>query len=324
MQKGSLMQIYNDIFPLDTPCCVALGFFDGVHIGHRRLLSALNSYSEKNGLSSCVFTFAQSPCAALGKTASRSLQTYEARLSSIEEFSGADFCFAVDFLKYKDVPAEKFVREVLLKKLGVRAAFCGFNFRFGKKAEGDTAVLGNILAQNGAALFVTEPVCTEGETVSSSRIRNMIADGNIFSANAMLAHPFSVEGTVSHGKQNGRKVGIPTVNQTLPDGFVVPRFGVYASFAHIGGKTYRSITNIGVRPTVSGEGVNCETHILEPVGEDLYGREVRTELLWFERDERKFDDLDALAEQIRRDIKSINSRNIYDLYISGAYRNGCQ
>ena len=308
------MQIINDIHKLNEPCCVALGFFDGTHTGHRRLLLSMKEHAERNGLLPCVFTFSASPCAALGKAESRALQTFDQRIEGIKAYSGAKLCFAVDFVKYREITAKDFIDDILIDKLGAKAVFCGFNFRFGKNAAGDTALLRERCARYGAEVFVTDPVCSGGETVSSSRIRRLIAGGKVFEANSLLAKPFSIGGVVVHGKENGRTVGIPTLNQPLPEGFVVPRFGAYASFAVIEGKRYRAVTNIGVRPTVSGQGVNCETHILEPIDGELYGKEVLTELLWFERDERKFADLGELAAQIHRDIDHINELKIYEMY----------
>ena len=318
------MQIFYDIEKQDQPCCIALGFFDGAHIGHRTLLSAMNSYARQNALRPCVFTFSDSPCSILGKAESRSLQTLEQRLDNIAEFSRAEVCFAVSFLKYKDLDAKSFVENILIDKLCVKAVFCGFNFRFGKNAEGDAKLLEDICSRSNVKVFVTAPVCSGGETVSSTGIRRLIENGKMLKANALLAQPFRIEGIVSSGKQNGRKMGVPTINQSLPEGFVVPRYGVYASFAVIDGERFRAVSNIGVRPTIFEHGqVNCETHILDTVNGDMYGKSVCTEILWFERDERRFDDLNALAAQIHRDIDHINSLDIYNLYINGDVANAC-
>lgn len=313
------MEILYDITKQNDPCCVALGFFDGVHKGHQTLLRAMKKYADEHALTPCVFTFSTSPCAALGKAESRALNTFEERMNAIGEYSGARCCCAVDFAKYKDVPAESFVEDILIGKLGARAVFCGFNFHFGKKAAGDAELLTSLCAKHGVSVFVTQPVCADGDTVSSTRIRRLIETGAMHEANTMLAHPFCIEGVILHGKENGRTVGIPTINQALPEGFVIPRFGVYASCVTVDGTRRRAITNVGIRPTVTGEDaprtasdINCETHILDGLDEELYGKNVRTELLWFERDERKFRDLNELAEQIRRDIAHINTLDIYD------------
>ena len=314
------MQIFNEIVRQSEPCCVALGFFDGTHKGHQRLLLSMNDYASENDLTPCVFTFLQSPCAALGKRESRALQSFDHRLNGIAAYSGAKRCFAVDFAKYRDVGAADFVENIIIEQLNAKAVFCGFNFSFGKNAEGDSSLLREICARHNVEVFVTEPVCVDGETVSSTRLRRLIADGKVFDANSLLALPFEIEGEIVHGRENGRTVGIPTINQQIPEGFVVPRFGVYASFAIVDHKRYDAVTNIGVRPTVAGEGVNCETFILDKITAPLYGKIVSTQLLWFERDERKFSSLNELSKQIRRDIAHIKKLKIYDIYKSREIR----
>lgn len=316
------MQIFTDICKQNKPCCAALGFFDGVHIGHTRLLLSMKEYAAENGFLSAVFTFSSSPAAALGKTAEiRSLMTLESKLAQLEAMD-IDMCFAVDFMKYREVTAEDFVNDILLDTLNVRAAFCGYNYRFGKFAAGSCALLDDICKERGAKVYVTAPVCRKGDTVSSTRIRDLIELGKMHRANTLLGRPFFIEGRVLHGQQNGRTVGIPTVNQSIPEQFVKPRFGVYASFCVIDGKRFRAVTNIGTRPTVSGTNINCETHILDDINGDLYGKNVRTELLWFERDERKFPDLTALAKQISLDIEHINKMKIYESYKNGGISYG--
>ena len=317
LRTEEIMKLYHDIIKQNEPCCAALGFFDGVHTGHQRLMRSMYEYAAANALAPCVFTFAESPCAMLGKSESSALQTFCQRIAAIEEISRAEKCFAVDFVKYKDVTPEDFIENILIEELNVKAVFCGFNFHFGKNAGGDPAVLEHLCAKHDVRAFVTERVSADGETVSSTRLRRLIREGKISEANRLLAHPFCIDGAVVHGKENGRTVGIPTINQRLPDGFVVPRFGVYASLVSVGGAKHRAITNVGVRPTVNGSGVTVETHILDKTEGELYGETVKTELLWFERDERKFADLNDLAAQIHRDIAHISELNIYDMYKDG-------
>ncbi len=306
------MELFYDITHQEKPCCIALGFFDGMHTGHQRLMLSMKEYARENSLCPCVFTFSDSPCAMLGKSESRALQTFEQRIDTISEYSGAEKCFAVDFMKYKDVTAAEFAEDILIGKLNARAVFCGFNFHFGKNAEGNTAILSELCKKHGVSAFITDPVCSDGETVSSTRVRRLIREGRIAAANELLARPFRIEGVIMHGRKNGRKMGIPTVNQAIPDDFIVPRFGVYASHVNVDGTKYRSITNIGTRPTVNGNSINCETHILDKFSGELYGKNVCTELLWFERDERRFNDLSQLAEQIRCDIENISKLDVYN------------
>lgn len=318
------MDIFNDISKRRNPCCVALGFFDGVHVGHRALLTSMIRYAAEHSLTSCVFTFSKPPSAVLspGKASSGVIMTENERIDAVAAL-GADVCFDVDFDRFKNISAEDFVKKILVGQLNAAAVFCGFNFRFGKNAEGNTETLHSLCAELGVRLFVTPPVYSGEDIVSSSRIRRLIEDGKIFDANRLMRRPFAISGEVVHGLQNGRSAGIPTLNQLIPSGRVMPRFGAYASFAVIGGKRLRAVTNIGVRPTVSGSGVNCETHILDEFGRDIYGENVCTQLLWFERGERKFESLDALALQIRADIDHIEQLDIYERYISGDDFDGC-
>ena len=278
----------------------------------------LNTAKEKN-ISSAVFTFAQSPSVALGKSESRILMKYDDKISAFDRMK-IDKCFAPNFLDLRDISAEDFAENILIKTLNAKAIFCGYNYRFGKFASGGCGLLSEICEKNGVDFFVVSPVCYDGTAVSSSRIRNLIEQGKLYSANALLKYPFSISGEIIHGKQNGRTVGIPTINQSIPDYFVTPRFGAYASFAILNGVRYNAVTNIGIRPTVLGEGVNCETHILDNFSGELYGKKIRTQLLWFERDERKFQNLNELAQQISRDISHIEELKIYEKYRNGEYK----
>lgn len=307
-----IMQIYNTIEP-SSPCCIALGCFDGIHIGHQKIIRSMCSYAQESGLESAVFTFSSSPAAVLGKAPKRVLISKSDKMHTLETL-GVDKCFSVDFTSVRNISPEDFIKQILIGTLNARAVFCGFNFRFGKLAKGDCETLSRICGENGIEAFVSSPVCYGDKAVSSSRIRELIENGDILTANRLLAHPFSVEQIITEGKHNGRTVGIPTVNQNLPDGFVTPRFGVYASFVYIDGKRYEGITNVGVRPTVGGTDKNMETHILSRFYGDMYGKNVRTELLEFVRDERKFDNLEQLAAQIKKDIAYIYDNSIYNKY----------
>ena len=230
------------------------------------------------------------------------------------ESLGVEKCFSIDFLTIKDTSAEEYIEKILLENLCAKAVFCGFNYRFGKQARGDSEFLHDICNKFNVQTFISSPICYCDSVVSSSRIRTLIENGEISTANKLLGKPFSVEQTIVEGKHNGRTVGIPTVNQNLPPEFVTPRFGAYASFAVVDGTRFEAITNVGTRPTVGGVNKNIETHILGDFSGNLYGKTVRTELLYFIRDERKFDNLTELSDQIKRDIKFIYEHNIYQKY----------
>ncbi len=306
------MQIFNNITQI-SPCCIALGCFDGIHIGHQRIIRSMCSYAKENSLSSAVFTFDVSPAALLGKSRRRTLLSIQDKMKTLEEI-GTEYCFSVDFSSVRNISPDDFVKTILIDKLGVQAVFCGFNYRFGRNAEGTSDILLELCQKYGIKAFVSSPVCYGDQAVSSSRIRDLIENGDILTANRLLGRPFSVEQIITEGKHNGRTVGIPTINQNLPEGFVTPRFGVYASFVYIDGKRYEGITNVGVRPTVNGDHKNIETHILGRFYGDLYGKHVRTQFLDFVRDEKKFDNLEELSVQIKKDIDKVQKSSIFNKY----------
>ncbi len=306
------MQIFNNITQF-SPCCIALGCFDGIHIGHQRIIRSMCSYAKENSLCGAVFTFDVSPAALLGKAPRRSLLSRNDKMNILENL-GVEYCFSVDFSSVRNISPEDFVKNILIDKLGVQAVFCGFNYRFGHNAKGSSDILLELCNKYGIKAFVSSPVCYGDQAVSSSRIRDLIEQGEILTANRLLGRPFSVEQTISEGKHNGRTVGIPTINQNLPDGFVTPRFGVYASFVYIDGKKYEGITNVGVRPTVNGKHKNIETHILGRFYGNLYGKHVRTQFLDFVRDEKKFANLEELSVQIKKDIDYIQNSSVFNKY----------
>lgn len=305
------MELYQNISKQNAPSCVALGCFDGIHIGHRKIINDMCSYAKQNNLISSVFTFSTSPAALLGKTHPRLLMSQADKLSLLAEL-GVEKCFDIDFFEVMNTEPELFITDILIKALNVKAVFCGFNNRFGKAARGDSDLLKRICRKEGVEVFVAEPICLDGEVVSSSRIRTLIENGEMTEANRLLGHTFSVDEPILEGKHNGRKVGVPTVNQFPSGDYVTPRFGVYASFVYIDGIRYSAITNVGVRPTVNGKDKNYETHILGDFSRELYGQKVRTELLAFVRPERRFDDLRDLSEQIQRDIEFVKAHKIWD------------
>lgn len=306
------MQCFDILQKQNTPMCAALGCFDGIHTGHRTIISKMCDYAHKNNLVSSVFTFTDSPAVLLGKASHKVLTCQSDKLSILDKL-GVEKCFSLDFTNLMNTSPESFVKDILVDTLNVKAVFCGFNYRFGKNAAGDTQLLQKECRKFGVSVFVNEPICINGIVVSSSKIRELIESGNIALANKLLGRPYSICLPIVEGKHNGRTVGIPTINQTPPAEFVTPKFGVYASFAIIDEKRYESITNVGIRPTVGGGEKNYETHILGEFNSELYGQAVRTQLLHFVRSERKFSDLQELSKQIKRDIDYIYNNNLYGI-----------
>lgn len=286
------MKCYQDLQTPEGELAAALGSFDGLHLGHRQVIG--NTLSAP-GLRPAVITFQQNPSVSLQKKPVPLLTTNEQKLALLEEM-GVEVVYLLPFDRIRDMEPEDFV-EALYRICRVRALSCGFNFRFGKNGRGDAGLLKELCREKGIELSVTPPVSVAGETVSSTRIRACLEQGDVQQAGQLLGRPFGYDFEVTHGRQLGRTWGTPTINQPFPQGYVLPRFGVYASLVEVEGQKYYGVTNIGVKPTVGSDCALSETWIPEFSG-DLYGKKVPVELLDFIRPERKFDSLDQLKNEI--------------------------
>jgi riboflavin kinase/FMN adenylyltransferase len=212
----------------------------------------------------------------------------------------------IDFLKIKDYEPVRFFEDIIIKELNAGAVSCGFNYRFGKGGEGDVKRLIELCSKYGIDVEAREPVTVDGEQVSSSRIRELIASGDIKRANKMLGYRYAISGDIAGGNHLGTGMGFPTVNIPIGGELIVPRYGVYASKVTVGGREYIGATNIGVHPTV-GENDKplCESFLLDCGGGDLYGRYAVCELCDFVRDETVFGSFDELKAQIDADCERI-------------------
>ena len=275
----------------------ALGCFDGVHVGHQSLIDTV--VNDKSGLVPAVWTFS-------APLTFPYIETVEKRLTLCGEY-GIKFAFCEEYEALKRMSPQEFVK-YLSMELNVAHIVCGEDFRFGKDRAGDINVLRHECELYGVALTVKAPIMANvyGEKVkiSSTIIKKLIQNGDVEIANQLLGRPFTLKGVVINGNKIGRTISVPTVNQSLPQMRVAPRFGVYDSVFRVNGKSYPSVTNIGVRPTVNKneENTTCETHI---IGQslDLYGLLVEVEFHRFNRPEEKFATLADLKAQIKKDIE---------------------
>lgn len=281
---------------------IALGTFDGLHIGHT---AVLNRIKNKN-FSSVALTF-EIPPKAVGEEKSSLLMTPEDKAEMLRK-QGIE-PEIMDFLTVKDISPIDFLKFVKEKYDPVLIA-SGFNFRFGRNAAGSCGLLKAFCDEQKIEYYCADAVMLNGKTVSSTRIRDMISRGNIKSATEMLGRYFSFETPIIHGDQRGRTIGFPTINQAYPEILVSPRFGVYASITEIEGKSYRSVTNIGIRPTYETDYIISETHIFD-YNADAYEKQARVYLTDFIRDEVRFNSLEELKNAIERD-KNV-AQNVSDL-----------
>ncbi len=276
----------------DADRIIAVGVFDGVHIGHSAVLTkALLEHD----LTPAVFTFKQSDNLKSGG----SLQTDEARRKILERLGFADI-FEADFTAIQNMTPQEFV-DMLHCNLHAKAIVCGFNFRFGKGGAGDIRLLEQLCAQANIKVMVQPAVTLDGEAVSSTRIKQALKNGDTALVLRLQGRPFTVEATVKSGQRLGRTLGSPTINQPIEDNIALPRLGVYAAVATVNGRMLPAVTNIGIRPTVGGTKPLAETYIIDFEG-DLYGEKIPVELVKFLRSEQKFETIVALQQAIQKDI----------------------
>ena len=279
---------------------VALGSFDGLHRGHLAVLQSALSFAD-DGLLPFVLLFDRHPLSVLRGTAPPSLLEPAQRDRLLSDMGVQTK--VIRFEDIRDMEPARFVRDVLCDAMHAGAVSCGYNYRFGKNSAGDAQMLRALCETYGIQVHICAPVCVGNEPVSSTRIREKLAEGDVDAAQVMLSRPFSFSGTVVHGNANGRLWGYPTANMAYPPSLAVPRYGVYASDAALGGKTYRAITNVGVRPTLQGTTLGTETHI-PGMERDLYGETLTVSLRRFIRPEQKFDALEDVFRQVRQDIRT--------------------
>jgi len=282
---------------------VAIGNFDGVHLGHQKILRGVleRARAGGNGLLATVLTFYPHPARVLRPAAAPALlATLDQRLAAFDAM-GLDAALVLRFdEELSKVGAEEFARRFLVETLRAKAVLVGGNFRFGHKQAGDVKLLAAIGAECGFEVCVIEPVTVDGEVVSSSGIRRMLVEGRVEEAAKFLGRPFSLEGEIRPGTGTGRKLVVPTLNLTTQQE-MLPKNGVYATEVILGGKRFPSATNIGVRPTFDGTRLAIESHLID-FSEQLTSGQMEIRFCARLRDEQKFASVDALREQVLRDI----------------------
>ena len=296
------MEIVCETVRSQEETSVALGYFDGVHSGHKAVISEAVRYAKENGLLSCVFTLQQSPRKILFGEAPGGIITLDEKLSLFEKL-GVERVYLIDFRTIRNITAEDFVRDILIGRFNAKHAGCGFNYHFGSGALGNGKVLGELCREYGITETTQPQLCFQSLPISSTRIRQSIADGDIPSANEMLGRTYGFCLAVVHGRHLGRSLGFPTLNQEFPQGLVKPRFGVYSSVVTVDGRKYIGVSDIGVKPTVGSDTVMIETWMPHYNGRELYGEKIDVRLHRFIRDEKKFDSLDELKNAVLSDAK---------------------
>ena len=281
---------------------IALGFFDGVHLGHAALLRLTRRRADELGIPAAVLTFDTHPDTLVYHQPVPLINTLEDRKYLMEEKFSMDEVILAHFDRaMMEMPWEAFVEDYLLGELGAKHVVCGHDFSFGYRGQGTPDKLRRLCAQRGVGVNVVDKVSLGGITVSSTHIRQLIRQGDMEAAAQMLGHRHFLSGEVLHGKELGRRLGFPTANLALPEGLIAPAYGVYAALVTLpDGSAHPAVTNVGVRPTVHDQlGRLVEAWILDCTAE-LYGEKIRVEFFTRLRGEKKFDSLEALREEVLR------------------------
>ena len=292
------MQIYSQLAPLEVDpskgTAVAMGFFDGIHIGHRAVIEGAVHWARAHGAAPAVFTFG---LPTENKMKGKRLLSTADKHALIESL-GVEHYLCPEFEQIKGMSPEQFVLGIV-RDCHARALFCGENFTFGARAAGNPDLLKKLCAPLGVEVVVVPMAQFEEKPVSSTRIRTALEGGDIPAANAMLGMPYAIRFAVHHGAGLGRTLGVPTINQIYPNGFQMPRFGIYITRTKIGDQWYPSATGLGTRPTVNADEtkVTCETFIPDFSG-DLYGTDPVVEFHAYLSPSKKFETLDQLRDCI--------------------------
>ena len=287
------------------PAVVALGMFDGVHLGHRALIEQTVAEANRLGAKSAVFTFSNHPMEVLGGGV-RLLSSIPER-DTILRALGAEEVYSVPFSReLAALSTEEFVA-LLLERWEVRALVVGYNYTCGAHGSGTPETLAQIGKKQGFSVLVVPPVLLEGASVSSTRVREAIEQGDVELAQRMLKRRYTLSGTVVENRRIGRRIGFPTANILPEANRAIPKDGVYATVACVNGAYYRAVTNVGTNPTVHGDNLTIETHMIG-FDADIYGKRLTVAFRRILRGELVFSSLDALKEQIRLDILEASAR----------------
>lgn len=282
-----------------TPAVIALGMFDGVHLGHRALINRLLEEAKRLNAVPCVFTFSNHPLEVLGGSV-RLLSSTRERNQMLRSLGTQDVESVPFTCEMAALSTEEFI-DLIAERWEISGLVVGYNYTCGDRGAGTPETLKEIGVRRGFSVSVVDPVLYDGAPVSSTRIREAVERGDVTLAEKLLSRRYSLSGKVVVNKRIGRRIGFPTANIEVDPKRVIPADGVYASVAFVGGSAYRAVTNIGTNPTVHGEALTIETHLID-FDADIYGETLSVAFRKRLRGEAKFDSLDALKEQIQADV----------------------
>ena len=287
---------------IESATAVTIGMFDGLHLGHLKVIQGCLAAAKRNNLKSCVITFSNHPADHFTGKRNELLMPMQEKMAALEGL-GIDYVLILPFDSYiVELPAKNFIQDLLLKRIKASKVILGYDNHFGKNREGSISFIKTHFTSELEAISIDVAKVDE-VIVSSSQIKKYLSEGDVSRAKAMLGHCYSIAGIVVHGNQNGRKIGFPTANMSLnADNKFIPQLGVYLVQVEVESGSYYGLTNMGYRPTLNkDEGIHVETHILGFDG-DIYGQAISLRFVEKIRSEKRFDSFDDLKNQIAADL----------------------
>ena len=305
------MKILNKIQPLNEDTAITLGTFDGLHIGHVKIIKQLVEDAKDRNLKSVVYTFKNHPLSLNdSKETPSTIFKLDYKKKILEEL-GVDILIFLTFdEEQKNIEPNYFIEEILVKKLRMKHLVVGYDYHFGNKAKGNTELLIKSSRKFHYSYDIVDPIKKDYVRVSSTLIRKLLANGKIRDANYYLGRPYSLEGKVIDGEKIGRQIGYPTANLELDNNFAILKPGVYITKTLVDGELYFSVTNVGFNPTLKQSDFSVETYILD-FDQSIYGKHIRVYFYKKIRNELKFKDVEELKEYIRWDV--YNTKQFFNL-----------
>lgn len=295
---------------LESNNYVALGSFDGLHKGHLSLINKAVEIAEKKSGKSMVFTFKNHPRCFMDKGfCSKLIMENEKKIEILEDENVDILCFKDFDTEFMKLTPKEFI-QLLIDKYNVKGIIVGFNYKFGYKNLGNVKLLEELKKIFNYELYVIDKCLYDGDVISSTRIRNLILEGDVSEAAEMLSRPYSLNGEVVHGRKIGRTMGFPTANLDVNKNLILPKIGVYYTNVKVNNNIYKGITNIGNNPTVNGKKITIETYILD-FDEDIYGKYIEVSFIKKIRDGKKFNSLQELKEELERNKEFARNEKLY-------------
>jgi riboflavin kinase/FMN adenylyltransferase len=287
---------------IESPSAVTIGMFDGMHLGHLKVIQGCLEAARQDGLKTCVITFSNHPADYFTGKRNELLMPMQEKIVALEAL-GIDYAVVLPFDSFiVELPAKNFIEDQLIDRMKATKVVLGYDNHFGKNRDGSISFINEHFRDKLEAISI-QVAKVEDVIVSSSQIKKYLSEGDVLKAKAMLGNYFAISGKVVHGNQNGRKIGFPTANMSLnADNKFIPQLGVYLCKVHLDAGEYYGLTNMGYRPTLNkDEGIHIETHILG-FDEDIYGQKIEIQFMEKIRSEKRFDSFEDLKSQISADL----------------------